>query len=145
MAPVDADQGGSNVLRTILITLGVFVLVIVLLVLLALFIIWYVEYRGLGGLNGIERAYARLGIYAHWLGLRLDRSATPDERRRYLVGEVPSGEKPINAITRAYIQNRYAPKDRVNLEPQQEVIKEAWEEARWAFIRRKLDRLRGRG
>mgnify|MGYP001199615612 FL=1 len=145
MAPVDADQGGSNVLRTILITLGVFVLVIVLLVLLALFIIWYVEYRGLGGLNGIERAYARLGIYAHWLGLRLDRSATPDERRRYLVGEVPSGEKPINAITRAYIQNRYAPKDRVNLEPQQEVIKDAWEEARWAFIRRKLDRLRGRG
>jgi hypothetical protein len=143
MAPVDASQGGG-VLRTILITLGVFVLVIVLLVLIILFVIWYVEYRGLGGLNGIERAYARLGIYARWLGLRLDRSATPDERRRYLVGEVPTGEKPINAITRAYIQNRYAPAHRVDPRTKPEAIQEAWEEARWAFIRRKLDRLRGR-
>lgn len=143
MAPVDVSQGGS-VLRTILITLGIFVLVIVLLVLIILFAIWYVEYRGLGGLNGIERAYARLGIYARWLGLRLDRSATPDERRRYLVGEVPTGEKPINAITRAYIQNRYAPEHRVDPRAKPETIDEAWEEARWAFIRRKLDRLRGR-
>jgi len=143
MAPVDADQG-SNVLRTILITLGIFVLVIVLLVLAVLFAIWYIEYRGLGGLNGIERAYARLGIYAKWLGLKLERSATPDERRRYLVGEVPSGEKPINAITRAYIHTRYGPGGELELQTQQETIKEAWGEARWAFIRRKLDRLRGR-
>lgn len=143
MAPVDADPG-SNVLRTILITLGIFALVIVLLLLAVLFVIWYIEYRGLGGLNGVERAYARLGIYANWLGLRLDRSATPDERRRYLVGEVPTGEKPINAITRAYITNRYAPADRHETQSPPETIKEAWEEARWAFIRRKLDRLRGR-
>jgi len=144
MAPVDANQG-SSVLRTILITLGIFLLVIVLLLLVVLFTIWYIEYRGLGGLNGVERAYARLGIYARWLGLRLDRSATPDERRRYLVGEVPTGEKPINAITRAYIQNRYAPADRAAPAQPEDTIREAWEEARWAFIRRKLDRLRGRG
>lgn len=143
MAPVDVDPG-SNVLRTILITLGIFVLVIVLLVLAVLFAIWYIEYRGLGGLNGIERAYARLGIYAKWLGLRLDRSSTPDERRRYLVGEVPSGEKPINTITRAYIHTRYGPTGELEIQTQQDTIKEAWEEARWAFIRRKLDRLRGR-
>jgi len=57
---------------------------------------------------------------------------------------VPTGEKPINAITRAYIQNRYAPARAQRAVPPPEAIDEAWEEARWAFIRRKLDRLRGR-
>jgi len=58
---------------------------------------------------------------------------------------VPEGEKPINTITRAYIENRYAAPDRWQTDPAyQERAKEAWRDARWAFVRRKLARLLGR-
>ncbi|MBN1201500.1 MAG: hypothetical protein JXJ20_06555 [Anaerolineae bacterium] len=141
---VDTD-GGSNVLRTALLTLAIFALAILLLVLLILFMIWYVEYRGLGGLNSIQRAYARLAIYARWIGLTFSRSATPDERRRYMIGEMPEGERPINTITRAYIRDRYAPPERSGTRANDHLLaQEAWHEARWVFIRRKLARLLGR-
>jgi hypothetical protein len=85
-----------------------------------------------------------MAIYARWLGLRFDESATPDERRRYLVGKVPEGEKPINTITRAYVEDRYAeplrPDSRV---ANSYLAQEAWREARRTFIRRKLARLFG--
>jgi hypothetical protein len=128
----------------ILLTLGIFALAVLLFVLAILFVIWYVEYRGLRGLNVIQRAYARMAIYAHWLGLRFDESATPDERRRYLVGKVPEGERPINTITRTYVEDRYARPG----EPDTEIAnsysaREAWREARRTFIRRKLTRLLG--
>jgi len=144
MTKVDTDSG-SSILRTILLTLLIFVLVIIALVAFILFLIWYVEYRGLGGLNSIQRAYARLGIYGRWLGLRFDESATPDERRRYLVGEVPEGEQPINAITRAYIQSRYDAPGKPNQLAEHRLVKEAWQEARWLFIRHKFGRFFGRG
>jgi transglutaminase-like putative cysteine protease len=141
---VDADSGGS-ILKTILMTLAIFVLVIVLLVLFVVFLIWYVEYRGLGGLNAIQRAYARLSIYGNWIGLHFDRSATPDERRRFMIGRLPEGEKPINFITRAYIQERYdRPEKQGTFAEQSQAAQEAWREARWVFIRRKLGRWRSR-
>ncbi len=138
-------EEGPSLLRIILTAFGIVLLVLALLVLLVLFLIWYVEYRGLGGLNVIQRAYARMIIYGRWLGLRFEQSSTPDERRRYLIDEVPEGEKPINTITRAYIENRYAAPDRWQTDPAyQERAKEAWRDARWAFVRRKLARLLGR-
>ena len=104
-------------------------------------LIWYVEYRGLGGLSAVQKAYARMGIYGAWLGLRLDRSATPDERRRYLIGAVPEGEEPINSITRAYILDRYAsPAKRDGYRLSEQAAQSAWRQARQAFIRRKLRR-----
>jgi hypothetical protein len=139
------DSGGNgHILRVILLTLGIFALVVLFTVMAILFVIWYVEYRGLCGLNVIQKAYARMAIYARWLGLRLDESATPDERRRYLVGKIPEGEKPINTITRTYVVDRYARPT----EPDVEIAnsysaQEAWREARLAFIRRKLARLFG--
>jgi transglutaminase-like putative cysteine protease len=140
---VDSDSG-SSILKTILMTLGIFVLVIVLLVLFVVFLIWYVEYRGLGGLNPIQRAYARLSIYGNWIGLHFDRSATPDERRRFMIGELPEGEKPINFITRTYIQERYDRPDKQSAAAEQsQAAQEAWREARSVFIRRMFGRRRG--
>lgn len=137
---VDADEGGG-LLRTVLMTLGIFALILVLGVGVLLFLIWYVEYRGLGGLSAVQKAYARMGIYGAWLGLRLDRSATPDERRRYLIGAVPEGEEPINSITRAYILDRYAsPAKRDGYRLSEQAAQSAWRQARQAFIRRKLRR-----
>ncbi len=139
------DNDDSSVLRTVLLTLGIFVLVILGGVLAVLFAIWYIEYRGLGGLTIIERAYARLAIYARWLGLKFTQSSTPDERRRYMVSELPEGEKPINSITRLYMESRYGDPDgnRAHIRNSR-VAQEAWSEARRTFVRRKLGRLLGR-
>lgn len=129
---------GRSVFQTALLTLGILALVVLAVVFVVLFAIWYVEYRGLGGLNIIERAYARMAIYGSWLGLRFTDSSTPDERRRYLISEIPEGEPPINAITDGYVQNRYAPADPEHELAYSHVAQEAWRDARWVFIRRKI-------
>jgi hypothetical protein len=134
---VNGDEGHS-VLRTVLLTLGLFVLVVLVVIFAVLFTIWYVEYRGLGGLNIIERAYARMVIYGRWLGLKFDDSATPDERRRYMISEIPEGEPPINTITQSYVQNRYAPANPEHELASSYIAQEAWHDARWVFIRRKI-------
>lgn len=134
---------GSSVLRTILITLGVIVLVVLGIVLAILFTFWYIEYRGLRGLNGVQKAYARLGIYGRWLGLRFPDSSTPDERRRYLISEVPEGERPVNTITRLYIRDRYAAAPRLPEQHEsQSSVAEIWKDARRAFLRHKFGRFR---
>ncbi|HML20428.1 MAG TPA: transglutaminase domain-containing protein [Aggregatilinea sp.] len=138
------DSGGSSIGRTILLTLGIFMLVVLAGIALGAFIIWYIEYRGLGGLTAVQKAYARLGIYGRWLGLRPAQAATPDERRRYLIGAVPEGEEPINAITRAYIVDRYGSPARQPGPSDPQTMQTAWHEARTAFIRRKLAWLRRR-
>jgi hypothetical protein len=132
----------SSILKTVLLTLGIFVLVIVGGALALLFTIWYVEYRGLGGLSIIERAYARMAIYARWLGLKFAQSSTPDERRRYMISELPESEKSINAITRLYMESRYGDPagNRAHIRNSR-VAQEAWTEARQTFIRRKFGRL----
>lgn len=132
-------QDESDVLRVILLTLALLALTLAVLILLGLFVIWYVEYRGLGGLSAVQRAYARLAIYGRWLGLRFDPADTPDERRRYLVGQMPEIEQPVNTITYTYVTERYA----LPPEPEERVLasqlaQRAWQSARWAFIRRKL-------
>ena len=133
------DDGGSHVLKVLALTLGVILLVVLLALGVGLFVIWYVEYRGLGGLDAVQRAYGRLLIYARWIGIRLPEAATPDERRRALVSEVPEGEPPINAITRAYIEARYAPPQPDD--PQRaRWVRQAWAEARRVLLRRKFAR-----
>ena len=133
------DDGGSHVLKVLALTLGVILLVVLLALGVGLFVIWYVEYRGLGGLDAVQRAYGRLLIYARWIGIRLPEAATPDEKRRALVSEVPEGEPPINAITRAYIEARYAPPQPDD--PQRaRWVRQAWAEARRVLLRHKFAR-----
>lgn len=133
-------SGGTDILQIVLLTLGIIALIITAFVVIGLFLVWYVEYRGLGGLNIVQRAYARMGIYGRWIGVRLVESATPDERRWSLVDEVPTGESPINAITRAYIEDRYAAPAVVDsrAEVNDSIADQAWPDARWTFIRHKL-------
>lgn len=133
----DGEDGG--LLRAILQALGILALIVLGLVLAVLFAIWYIEYRGLGGLSVVQRAYARLGIYGRWIGLRFADSATPDERRRHLVSRLPEIEQPINTITHAYIADRYAaPLEPPQRESSRRQAHEAWQAARWAFVRRKV-------
>ena len=133
------DDGGTHVLKVLAMTLGALLLVVLGIVGVGLFVIWYVEYRGLRGLDAVQRAYGRLLIYARWVGIRLPEAATPDERRRALVSEVPEGEPPINAITHAYIEARYAP-PRPDDPQRAQWVRAAWAEARRVFLRRKFAR-----
>jgi hypothetical protein len=147
--PPDVTKIGGddepNIGKILFTTLLIVIVVIALILGGIVFAIWYVEYRGLGNLNGVQRAYARLGIYGRWLGMRFDHAATPDERRRYLIGELPEGEKPINTITKTYIQDRYAPPVRQDIqEVNEQAAQESWQDARWVFIRHKIGRLFGR-
>jgi transglutaminase-like putative cysteine protease len=106
----------------------------------AVFMLWWVEYRGLDRLNAIERAYARLAIYAGWLKIPITDATTPLERGRRIAREVPQSGRPTITITDAYITERYAPPDQ---EPDMAEVKkteESWRRARRAFI----DRIVGR-
>ena len=126
-------------LRVILLALGILALVVLALVLAALFAIWYVEYRGLGGLSVVQRAYARLSIYGRWIGLRFADSATPDERCHHLVERLPEIEQPINTITHTYVTERYGiPPEPAQSEKTRSQAAEAWQAARWAFVRHKV-------
>jgi hypothetical protein len=113
-----------------------------LLVLIVAFTIWWVEHRGLGGLNPVQKAYARLGIYGNWLGVGVHNRMTPEERRQVFVDEVPEGQRPITDITHLYIQNRFAPPpaDHDTQREAEHVASNAWTKARVAFIREKLHR-----
>ncbi|PJF44763.1 MAG: hypothetical protein CUN55_02290 [Phototrophicales bacterium] len=135
------SNGDSGWLQTLLLLLlGIFLIVGSIGGFLA-YQIWRLEYRGMRGLNPIQKSYARLLRYAEWLGIRLSDKQTPYERRKVLTQKVPEGEKPIDTITILYNQNRFG---RPLAEPLQiqadELSKEAWQEARYAFLRRKFGR-----
>jgi hypothetical protein len=62
-----------------------------------------------------------------------------------MVSELPEGEKPINAITRLYMESRYGDPSAGRARfRNSRVAQEAWTEARRTFLRRKLGRLLGR-
>ena len=62
-----------------------------------------------------------------------------------MIDELPDGEKPISAITHAYIRNRYAgPADQDERIRDSHIAHGAWQEARKTFIRRKLAQFFGR-
>lgn len=68
---------------------------------------WWAEVRGLGGLNLVERAYAKLWRYAEWLGMRASPDQTPYERAEALAAVVPEGQTAINHITDLYVVRRF--------------------------------------
>lgn len=142
---IEADNGGgSQVMKTLLSLLMILLGVALALTMMALVVIWWVEYRGLGGLNPVQKAYARLEIYGRWLGLRLSNRQTPSERRRVLVEAVPDGERPINNITHLYTHDRFARPQPEDQERAETIARRAWYEARIEFIREKIRRWLGR-
>lgn len=141
---VEAGGDSGSFVRTLLILLAVMLLTILIMVGVVGFFVWWIEHRGLGGLNPIQKAYARLDIYGRWLGIHLSNRQTPEERRLVLVDEVPDGEEPITGITGLYTQDRYAPP----IPPEQQHAAEldarrAWRDARISFILEKFRRWRG--
>ncbi len=139
------NGGGGSILNTIFFIFLVTLFTIMLLILMATIIIWWVEQRGLGGLNPIQKAYARLEIYGRWLDIRLHNRQTPHERRSTLVEEVPKGKRPISAITLLYTEDRFGPPLPQNEQDEAEYdARQAWSDARFAFISEKLRRWRRR-
>jgi len=99
---------------------------------------FWIEQRGLRGLSEVSRSYARLNIYAPWIGVALEDSATPYERADRLGWSVPEGQGPIHRIAGLYVAEQYAPPpltpmhlDKANTE-----AREAWSALRPAFMRR---------
>ncbi len=106
-------------------------------------LLWWIEYRGLDRLSPIGRAYARLAIYAGWLGIPLDKTNTPLERGRKIAKEVPAGNRPVTAITDMYINERYS-RPRTMTPDEEDSAQDSWRHARRAFIIRRIRRLFGR-
>jgi transglutaminase-like putative cysteine protease len=119
------------------------VLSVILLIALAVFIWWWWEWRGMGGLNPVVRAYARLERYATLLGIRFSDQQTPEERRQQIVRDIPSAEPPVSAITRMYTDERYGPGVRHvrDAEVRSEAADEAWSDTRTTILGRFLRRL----
>jgi transglutaminase-like putative cysteine protease len=112
-------------------------LVVTLASFVAVGFLWWVEYRGLDRLSPVGRAYARLAIYARWLGIPLSEANTPLERSRRIAREVPTGTRPVTSITDMYIRQRYGRPRDVTPDEEQDA-RSAWRHARRAFIARKI-------
>jgi transglutaminase-like putative cysteine protease len=137
---LDLPPPVRNVFRLLLIA----AVMIAILSFLLVGFLWWVEYRGLDRLSQVGRAYARLAVYARWLGIPLSESSTPLERSRRIGRDVPDGSRPVTSITDMYVEERYArPKD-VTPDEEKEA-QAAWRTARRAFIARKIRKLRRRG
>jgi transglutaminase-like putative cysteine protease len=143
--PTPPDQ--NDPLAAFLPVLGVllcgFVALIMLLVIFTL-IWWWWEWRGLGGMNPIVRAYARLERYLRLIGIRPNPQDTPEERRKKVVKIIPKADKPVSAITRLYVAERYGLKRKNPAKEvaQSEAVDQAWAEARASIIGKWLDKFR---
>ncbi|HEC24112.1 MAG TPA: hypothetical protein ENI95_14465 [Chloroflexi bacterium] len=97
---------------------------------------FWVEQRGLLHLSDVARSYARLNIYAPWLGVTVEPGDTPLERAGRISAAVPDAQEPVQQIVGLYIEEQYAPppptpmhRDRANT-----YAREAWEKARRTFL-----------
>jgi transglutaminase-like putative cysteine protease len=113
---------------------------ILLLVALFTFIYWWWEWRGMRGLSPITRAYARLERYLALLGITFSREQTPEERRRRIMRDLPGAERPVTAITRLYMTERYGPGQATAAAQQSDTADRAWSEARGSILKRWLRR-----
>jgi transglutaminase-like putative cysteine protease len=82
-------------------------LFVLLLVALGTLLYWWWEWRGLRGLSPVARAYARLERYLVLLRLRRPPEETAEEYRERVVQKLPAAERPVTAITRTYMAERY--------------------------------------
>lgn len=120
-----------------------FVMGIVLLVLIALFIYWWWEWRGMKGLSPVARAFSRLERYVPLINVRTRTNQTPEEKRHAIVTRLPRAERPITAIIRSYMAERYSPYDAQSPlgKRNAEVAEDAWTETRTQILLRWLRRL----
>jgi len=119
-------------------------LILIGLLILFTFIWWWWEWRGLGKMNPIVRAYARLERYLRLIGIRPNPQDTPEEKRKRVVKILPKADKPVSAITRLYTAERYGIKRKNPAKEvsQNEAVDQAWAEARANIIGKWLDKFR---
>ncbi len=143
--PPEAPTSGLlNLLLPALIIALVLLAVMILLVLIALFIWWWWEWRGMGGMSPVARAYARLERYIALIGIRADKSDTPEERRITIVKQLPRAERPVTVITRTYMDERYGNRSQAGSArgaQNAQRADEAWRDTRPNILRRWLRRL----
>ena len=77
------------------------------------------------------------------IGLRFSDEQTPEERRQQTVTSLPRAERPVTAITRLYIDERYGPTARRPEDEQRyrDIAEDAWPDARGNILSRWLRRL----
>jgi hypothetical protein len=88
-----------------------------LLVILALLGLGYLtlnlaERAGLDKFPPIERAYAMLSRWAHWLGIGRRTALTPHEQAEALARRAPTSEVAARRITDLYVERRFSGQDR---------------------------------
>jgi hypothetical protein len=143
--PAPMNPQPDNPLEVILPAIGLMLaglLVLLLLVVAGLLLWWWWEIRGLGGLGPVARAYARLERYVGLLGIQLAKQQTTEERRKHIIEHLPSSDRPVTAITRLYMRERYGPS---HSHPAQEhhstqITERAWSETRRNIVSRWLRR-----
>lgn|SRR5574341_1143353 len=99
--------------------------------------LWF-ERRGLGGLSEVSRAYARLNIFAPWIGVRLERSATPFERAERIGAQAVEGRPMVERIADLYVEEQYAPPrdlDAMHRDRANSNAGESWSKLRGIFVR----------
>jgi transglutaminase-like putative cysteine protease len=105
---------------------------------------WRME-NGLRGLSDVARGYARLNIFAPWLGVDLSQSDTPHERVRAYRQVIPESEGPVRRIVDLYVEEQYTEdhlgQHRLDAYRQ---AREAWDEVRKRVLRLGLLRRIGR-
>ncbi len=118
-------------------------LLVIAFVLLLVFVWWWWEWRGLGKLTPISRAYARLERFLPLAGVRTADQQTTEERRQYVVRQIPQAERPITTIMRLYTRERYGRQRGVSPADSNEAsrVDEAWPLVRKTILGRWLRRL----
>lgn len=142
VAPPDPPAGNplAFLLRPFILAVVIFSTILAVILVL-LFLWWMYEWRGLRNFTPIARAYARLERYLALIGFRNPDSRTPEERREDIVRHLPQAERPVTAITRAYMRERYGRRDSSpGTEQSADEADQAWSEARTSILRRWLRR-----
>jgi transglutaminase-like putative cysteine protease len=89
-----------------------FLLVIPVLVALGYLALNVAERAGLGKFPPIERAYAMLSRWAHWLGIGRKTALTPYEQAEALAQRAPPVQEAARHITNLYVERRFSGPDR---------------------------------
>lgn len=98
---------------------------------------FWIEQRGLAGQSEVSRSYARLNIYAPWVGAQPDPAETPFERGEGIAARLPGGHDLVRRITALYVEEQYAPAPELEMhrDKANTLAQEAWQGLRGIFIK----------
>ncbi len=99
----------------------------------------------------VTRSYARLAMWARWLGILFRPAQTPYERAELLSTAVPEGRQPIQQLVAHYVTNQFSPRPQTDANTQEEwhvlrplLLRKVWSRhwQRWSRLaRRTINRI----